>query len=99
GSPTVPGDYEYVIETGSDCGEPKTASGTLIVHEAPTTTIAPVSVACLSEGYVTVSATFGGSATSGNWSGGTGTFQNVTTTGNTITADYYFGTGETTAVT
>jgi hypothetical protein len=99
GSPTVYGDYEYSVETGSDCGEPKTAGGTLIVHEAPTATITPISATCLSEGYVTVSATFGGSATGGNWSGGTGTFQNTTTTGNTVTADYHFGAGETTSIT
>jgi hypothetical protein len=99
GTPTEYGTFNYVIETGGDCDEPKTAGGTLIVHEAPTATIAPIPGACVNEGFVSVSATFGGSATSGSWSGGTGTFQNVTTTGNTVTADYYFGTGETTAVT
>jgi hypothetical protein len=99
GIPTEYGTFNYMIKTGGDCDEPKTARGTLIVHEAPTAIITPISGACVNEGFVSVSATFGGSATSGSWSGGTGTFQNVITTGNTITADYYFGTGETTAVT
>lgn len=96
GTPTEHGTFNYTIETGSDCGEPKTATGTITVQEAPTAIVAPIaSVLCHSDGYVTVSATFGGSATGGSWSGGTGTFQNQGTIGNTVTAEYHFGATET----
>ena len=102
GTPTEWGTFNYTIETGSDCGEPKTATGTITVQQAPTATITPISpVVCRNDNFVTVSATFGGSATGGNWSGGSGTgsFQNVTTSGNTVTAEYHFGTENSTTLT
>ncbi len=96
GTPTEYGVFNYTIETGSDCGEPKTATGTITVQQAPTVAVNTVtSPVCYNDGFVTVSATFGGSAIAGAWTGGTGNFQNITTTGNTVTAQYHFGLNET----
>ncbi len=99
GTPTEHGTFNYTIETGSDCGEPKTATGTITVEQAPTVVMnAVTSPVCYGDGYVTVSATYGGSATASTWTwnhNGAGSFSNYVTTGSTVTAQYNFSPADT----
>ncbi|MFC0604488.1 LamG-like jellyroll fold domain-containing protein [Winogradskyella pulchriflava] len=93
GTPTQFGTYTYTISTSSACGTPKTASGTIVVNEAPTVSITqPASLTvCEADGTINLEATLGGSAIDGTWSIG-GTPITTTTVGNIATATYTIAT-------
>ncbi|WP_334113734.1 HYR-like domain-containing protein, partial [Paucihalobacter sp.] len=97
GTPSVPGNYTYIIETSSSC-DIKSANGTLTVDLAPVTSInTSNSPLCYSEGFVDLTASIGGSALSGSWSGGIGFFNNIS--GDGSSARYNFGGNESGIVT
>ncbi|MBV7270173.1 LamG-like jellyroll fold domain-containing protein, partial [Winogradskyella luteola] len=93
GVPTQFGTFTYTISTSSTCGTPKTASGTIVVNEAPTVNITnpPSSIVCETEGTINLEAIIGGAATGGTWSI-SGTPIATTITGNTATAAYTIST-------
>ncbi len=66
-----------------------TAQATFVVNPAATTDPKGDYTMCASDASVNLSGTFGGGATGATWSTlGSGTFSNVSTNGNTVTATY-----------
>ena len=65
---------------------------TVTFYEAPTISVNPVADVCLDStlAVIPVSGNFGGGASSATWSiiSGNGSFQNVNTVGNSVTAEY-----------
>jgi hypothetical protein len=89
GTPTVsPGTYTYEIETTGTCSVLK-AIGTITVNPIATVNAGPDQIICSTETNVAMAATLGGSAVTGVWSGGSGTFST-----NLPDADYIVGTGD-----
>ncbi|WP_040473571.1 LamG-like jellyroll fold domain-containing protein, partial [Flavobacterium frigoris] len=94
GIPTAsPGTYLYKIKTTGSCGT-LTATGTITINPAAIVNAGTDIALCSTTTNVPMAATLGGSATSGIWTGGTGSFSN-----NTPTALYTLGAGDTGTVT
>jgi hypothetical protein len=90
GTPTVaPGTYNYTITTTGTCGAPLVTIGFIKVDDAAEVDAGPDITICSSTAFVNMNATLGGGASSGSWSGGTGTFSN-----NLPYAKYTLGAGD-----
>jgi gliding motility-associated-like protein len=92
-STSTPGTYTITNDISASGGcAAATASATLVIDIAPTVSAGPDQTVC-SGTAVTLAGSIGGSASSGIWSGGTGTFSLNTD----LNAVYTPATGETTA--
>ena len=85
------GAYEFSwTEINGNCTVTETINATF--YETPTVSVTPVADVCRDNtlAVIPISGTFGGGATSATWSiiTGDGSFQNVNTVGNTVSAEY-----------
>jgi hypothetical protein len=78
-TPDNSGDYIATVTDGYGCG-PVSATITVTVNPAATVNAGEDQETCASEPEVQLHGSYGGSATSATWSGGTGTFSSITDT-------------------
>ncbi len=98
GTPTEFGTFNYTLTTTSSC-DIKSATGTIVVEEAPEVVIQVISSPiCYGNGNIAVNSTLSGSASSGTWTtSGNGNFTGISVDGSTGT--YNFGVNESGTIT